>query len=154
MPFKARVVIPRQLGSLWNVSWAVWNRDVLLDFGWVDASQGATFDASVTVHDTAGDVLYAFAWVGSDAAPYNTTRAYRAMPGVLCLLPPLTAMVLVVVLREATLGLFFGVFMGSMLLALFNPLQGFLDSISVHFVAAWYVAPIASGASLIAAAQV
>jgi Na+/H+ antiporter NhaC len=97
--------------------------------------RGPTSNVDLCCKDIQGVLVYEFVW--PNGRSYELPISYRAMPGILSLLPPVCAMVLVVVLREATLGLFFGVWVGSFLLALFNPLQGFLDTIATHFVRAW-----------------
>lgn len=142
MNFSARVVVPRQMGNNNNnVTMMMWqavgsgNNETVLDSGSVNVANGAEFDVIVSVGDVSGDILYEFVW--ENGGTYRTSVGYRAMPGILCLLPPVVAIVLVVVLREATLGLFAGVWMGAMLLAYFNPVQGFLDTISVYFIEAW-----------------
>lgn len=133
--------------------WRVFNKKTLtlLDEGMEQVVNGSSFKAHIKVRDLSGVVKYSFTF--NNVSSYETDRSYNAMPGVLCLLPPFIAIVLVVLLREATLGLFFGVWMGSMLLvreffwvfsltpnrkkAYFNPVKGFLDTIAEHFVTAW-----------------
>ena len=64
--------------------------------------------------------------------------------GVLCLIPPIVAIVLALVTRETILSLFVAVWLGSTMINGYNPLVGF-----VHIVSDYIIPSLSGNASMI-----
>lgn len=141
--FPSKVSLPPQLSPYTNVTcfWSIYiddNNDLISNGTQFDVHNGATFNVPVVVHQHAGHVQYRFFFVPGDVS-WNVTRAFKAVPAWVTLIPPTVAIVVVVALREATAGLFFGVFVAATLIVAnnFNPVMGLLESCAVLLVDAW-----------------
>ncbi len=60
----------------------------------------------------------------------------RVIPGILSLLPPILAIALAFIARQVLLSLFCGVWLGSMFVFDYNPLQGFIKTVDTYLVKA------------------
>ena len=143
LEWNALVTVPAQLTS-WTgnltIAYRVSLDDVLVRSGIVSniTQAGLSFEIPLIVNAVRSVLVFDFQFIsGSSISVYQYEHPFASMPPWLTLLPPIGAIAGVIILKEAFFGLYVGLFLSCFLLRSYNPVQGFLDSISIYFVGAW-----------------